>query len=158
MGVVESRIRTRHGGTGGLVEYEDHGTERASMMLMGPPGPFEPDGEARSLGRCPKRIPRVGRHGPLIGLVNGGPMADSSTTHVHDALLEDAERQFDRAVSLRRRLHAHPELGLDLPRTQAAVLEELDDLGLDVSVGERTTSVTAVLAGARPGPTTLLRG
>jgi hippurate hydrolase len=38
------------------------------------------------------------------------------------------------------------------------VLEQLDDLGLEVSVGKRTTSVTAVLAGDRPGPTTLLRG
>ena len=85
-------------------------------------------------------------------------MAGSAIARVYEALLEDGEKQLDRAVSLRRRLHAHPELGLDLPRTQAAVLEELDDLGLDVTVGERTTSVTAVLAGARPGPTTLLRG
>jgi amidohydrolase len=85
-------------------------------------------------------------------------MADSATAPVYGALLDDAEKQLDRAVTLRRRLHAHPELGLNLPRTQAAVLEELDDLGIDVSVGKRTTSVTAVLTGARPGPTTLLRG
>src|SRR5580704_15822214 len=61
---------------------------------------------------------------------NGGRMTDSATAHVYGALLDDAEKQLDRAVTLRRRLHAHPELGLVLPRTQAAVLEELDDLGL----------------------------
>ena len=37
-------------------------------------------------------------------------------------------------------------------------MEALDGLGLDLSVGEATTSVTAVLDGGRPGPTTLLRG
>jgi len=77
---------------------------------------------------------------------------------VDGALLEEAGRGLDQAVDLRRRLHAYPELGLELPRTQQAVLETLDGLGLEVSVGERTTSVTAVLDGGRPGPTTLLRG
>jgi amidohydrolase len=85
-------------------------------------------------------------------------VADTTVPNVDGALLEDAERELDRAVALRRRLHAHPELGLELPRTQEAVLEELDDLPLEVSVGKRTTSVTAVLVGANPGPTTLLRG
>jgi hippurate hydrolase len=85
-------------------------------------------------------------------------VADATIPLVDAALVEDAERELDRAIDLRRRLHAHPELGLELPRTQETVLEELGDLRLDVSVGKRTTSVTAVLVGARPGPTTLLRG
>ncbi len=58
---------------------------------------------------------------------------------------------------LRRRIHACPEIGLDLPITQAAVLEALDGLGLEVRTGEATTSVVALLQGDRPGPTTLLR-
>ncbi|MEX0767411.1 MAG: M20 family metallopeptidase, partial [Microthrixaceae bacterium] len=62
------------------------------------------------------------------------------------------------AVDLRRRIHRHPELGLDLPQTQAAVLEELKDLGLEISVGQGLTSVVADLHGASPGPTILLRG
>jgi amidohydrolase len=77
---------------------------------------------------------------------------------VDSALLDEAEGGLPEAVALRRRLHAHPELGLELPLTQRAVLEALDGLGLEISVGERTTSVTAVLDGDRPGPTTLLRG
>lgn len=61
-------------------------------------------------------------------------------------------------VELRRTLHQHPELGLDLPRTQAAVLDALDGLGLEVTVGERLSSVVADLQGGMPGPTILLRG
>jgi hippurate hydrolase len=79
-------------------------------------------------------------------------------SQIDSALLAGAEDGLDEAVELRRRLHAHPELGLDLPRTQKVVVEELDGLGLEISLGQRTTSVTAVLDGSRPGPTTLLRG
>lgn len=60
-------------------------------------------------------------------------------------------------VRLRRDLHAYPETGLHLPRTQAAVVESLAGLGLEVSRGEGLTSVTAVLRGGRPGPAVLLR-
>jgi hippurate hydrolase len=73
-------------------------------------------------------------------------------------ILREAREMLDETVTLRRRIHRHPELGLTLPRTQAAVLEALDGLGLDVGTGQRTTSVVARLVGARPGPTILLRG
>ncbi|MBO2450756.1 amidohydrolase [Actinomadura barringtoniae] len=68
-----------------------------------------------------------------------------------------AELQND-LVLLRRALHREPELGLDLPRTQEKVLAALDGLPLEVAQGSRLSSVTAVLRGARPGPTVLLRG
>lgn len=60
-------------------------------------------------------------------------------------------------VALRRDLHRLPEVGLDLPATQRRVLAELDGLGLELTLGTRTTSVVAVLRGDRPGPTVLLR-
>ncbi|MEH3088465.1 MAG: M20 family metallopeptidase [Microbacterium arborescens] len=60
-------------------------------------------------------------------------------------------------VALRRALHRDPEVGLDLPRTQRRVLDALDGLGLEITTGAASTSVTAVLRGARPGPTVLLR-
>jgi amidohydrolase len=63
----------------------------------------------------------------------------------------------DELVALRRRLHAEPETGLDLPRTQAALLEALAPLGLETTTGQTLSSVTAVLRGALPGPTVLLR-
>ncbi|MFJ4997955.1 M20 family metallopeptidase [Microbacterium sp. NPDC088619] len=61
-------------------------------------------------------------------------------------------------VSLRRALHADPELGLDLPRTQQKVLDALGGLPLELTTGTRTTSVVAVLRGGLPGPAVLLRG
>jgi amidohydrolase len=61
------------------------------------------------------------------------------------------------AVALRRELHAHPELGLEVPRTQQAVLDRLADLDLEVRTGTSTTSVVADLVGDPDGPTVLLR-
>lgn len=61
-------------------------------------------------------------------------------------------------AQLRHRLHRHPEVGLQLPRTQESVLEALDGLPLEITTGEELTSVTAVLRGGRPGPAVLLRG
>jgi hippurate hydrolase len=73
-------------------------------------------------------------------------------------LLSAAYNDADRTIDLRRRLHRHPEIGLNLPRTQATVLEALAELPVEVTTGKTTSSVVAVLRGARPGPTYLLRG
>ena len=62
-------------------------------------------------------------------------------------LHDDARGMADDLVQLRRELHQQPEIGLDLPRTQERVLAELDGLGLEISTGTGTTSVTAVLRG-----------
>jgi amidohydrolase len=72
-------------------------------------------------------------------------------------ILADAQSLLAETIELRRRIHRHPEIGLSTPRTQAAVLEALDGLPLDIRMGRGTTSVVARLAGARPGPTILLR-
>ncbi len=61
-------------------------------------------------------------------------------------------------VELRRAIHKEPELGLHLPDTQAKILESLTGLGLDITLGETSTSVVADLDTGRPGPTVLLRG
>lgn len=58
---------------------------------------------------------------------------------------------------LRGTLHDHPETGLQLPRTQQAVLTALGGLGLELHTGTALTSVVGVVSGARPGPTVLLR-
>ena len=72
-------------------------------------------------------------------------------------ILRDARAVLDDTIQLRRRIHRQPEVGLSVPRTQAAVLEALAGLGLEVRTGQRTTSVIARLTGARPGATILLR-
>jgi hippurate hydrolase len=61
-------------------------------------------------------------------------------------------------TELRRSIHAEPEIGLDLPRTQRKVADALTGLPLEISFGRGLSSVTAVLRGAKPGKTVLLRG
>lgn len=68
-------------------------------------------------------------------------------------------------IEFRRELHSHPELDLELPRTQAAVLARLKGIeGLEVSTGQGLSSVVAVLRGGAPipegtrRPVVLLRG
>jgi amidohydrolase len=65
-------------------------------------------------------------------------------------------------VELRRRLHRMPEVGLHLPETQAAVLDALGGLDLEVTTGRGLSSVVAVLRGRGPSsgprPVVLLRG
>ncbi|OWY62689.1 amidohydrolase, partial [cyanobacterium TDX16] len=73
-------------------------------------------------------------------------------------LLDAARQDLPEAVALRRDLHQHPELGNDLPRTQAAVLDALSPLDLDVRTGTMVSSVVATLDTGRPGGTILLRG
>ncbi|HOQ21240.1 MAG TPA: M20 family metallopeptidase [Microbacterium sp.] len=70
----------------------------------------------------------------------------------------DAATLLPDLVALRRALHADPEVGLDLPRTQQRVLDALAGLPLEITTGTRTTSIVAVLRGAHPGPVVLLRG
>jgi len=60
-------------------------------------------------------------------------------------------------TELRRAIHAEPEIGLDLPRTQRKVLDALAGLPLEISLGTGLSSVTAVLRGGQPGKTVLLR-
>ena len=80
-----------------------------------------------------------------------------------NSLIAEADGLLPQLQRLRRTLHAHPEIGLDLPRTQAAVLDALDGLDLEISTGTETTSVVAVLRGHHPdrpaeAPAVLLRG
>jgi hippurate hydrolase len=73
-------------------------------------------------------------------------------------LLAEAQALQPATLDLRREIHRHPERGLKLPRTQAAVQRVLADLPLEVQLGKSTTALTAVLRGGQPGPAVLLRG
>ncbi|HET7414691.1 MAG TPA: M20 family metallopeptidase, partial [Arthrobacter sp.] len=70
----------------------------------------------------------------------------------------EAQDIAEELITLRRELHQNPELGNDLPKTQAQVLAALQNLPLEITTGESLTSVVAVLRGALDGPTVLLRG
>ncbi len=73
-------------------------------------------------------------------------------------LRESAAALQPELVALRRALHQEPEIGLELPLTQAKVLAALEGLPLTITLGKQLSSVTAVLHGAKPGPAVLLRG
>lgn len=70
---------------------------------------------------------------------------------VDSALHDDAQALGPGLVQLRRRLHQHPEIGLDLPATQQLVLDALDGLPVEVKLGTSSTSVTAVMRGSSLG-------
>ena len=67
--------------------------------------------------------------------------------------LTEAQALGEELREFRRLLHRHPELGNDLPWTQAQVLTQLEGLGLEITTGTSLSSVTAVLRGLA-APTT----
>jgi hippurate hydrolase len=71
---------------------------------------------------------------------------------------DEAARIAGQIAELRHAIHREPEIGLDLPKTQAKVLDALAGLPLEISTGRGLSSVTAVLRGGQPGPVVLLRG
>src|SRR5215813_1400196 len=75
---------------------------------------------------------------------------------------EEARGLMPAAVALRRRIHAKPELGLDLPLTTAAVLDGLEGLDVEITRGPSTSGLVVSLSGTKPGARTgrtiLLRG
>jgi amidohydrolase len=74
-----------------------------------------------------------------------------------EQLLIEAQKLLPEVVQLRRRIHRRPEVGLTLPHTQAAVIEALGDLNLQITTGKQLSSVVAILEGQSAGRTVLLR-
>src|SRR5712692_2100197 len=76
--------------------------------------------------------------------------------------LHEAQELLPTAIALRRRIHAKPELGLNLPLTTEAVLDGLRGLDIGISRGPSTSGLIVSLSGTRPGSqsgrTILLRG
>ena len=76
--------------------------------------------------------------------------------------LDEAQELLPAAIALRRRIHAKPELGLQLPLTTEAVLDGLKGLDVGISRGPSTSGLVVSLSGTRPGSqsgrTILLRG
>jgi hippurate hydrolase len=84
-------------------------------------------------------------------------MTDVIAPSLASELKREAADLMEETVSIRRRIHAHPEIGLDLPVTQELVHDQLAAIGLEAVPGRQLSSLVAVLDGDREGPTTLLR-
>src|SRR3954452_17072396 len=117
---------------------QQHGQDR-DFPMSGPPYP--PYGLDL---RCPAIYRRFRRPHAI----------EEQRMSLDDRLRADARELAPELVLLRRALHEHPEIGLDLPFTQRMVLDAIDGLGLEVTSGSGSSSVTAVLrgGGGRPGP------
>ncbi len=72
--------------------------------------------------------------------------------------IEDGEALLGDMISLRRSIHAEPELGLHTPKTTAKARAALAGLPLEFREGPSTTGFIAVLRGPANGRTVLLRG
>ena len=74
------------------------------------------------------------------------------------ALLDEAHAIGDSLTSLRRAIHAEPELGLHTPLTRDKIKAALADLPLEWREGPSTTGLVATLNPGKAGRSVLLRG
>ena len=90
------------------------------------------------------------------------PTGTTAAPALTGAWLEGANGLLDDAITMRRRIHAHPELGLHLPVTTATVRESLQGLDVEIDSGPSTSGLIVTLRGRHPaaagGRTVLLRG
>ncbi|WP_313548574.1 M20 family metallopeptidase [Corynebacterium sp.] len=94
-----------------------------------------------------RKLPRQGQQLPPLPFVSS-TIEGRATGEV---FRECGEGMLEELQELRRNLHRHPEIGLELPRTQKAVLDALDGLPLEITLGQDLSSVTAVLRGGKRG-------
>lgn len=71
-------------------------------------------------------------------------------------LLAEAGNYLTTLQQIRRELHQIPEFGLELPKTQARILESIEGLG-DITLGKNLNSIVLRIKGNAPGKTVLLR-
>src|SRR5262249_50024688 len=83
------------------------------------------------------------------------PMPDTIT---RARFFTDAQKLQPQTIALRRAIHEEPELGLDTPKTLAKVKAALEGLPLTLKEARSCTGMIAILEGANPGRTVLLRG
>ncbi len=89
----------------------------------------------------------------LAGLAVGAARADIMPANLDAA----AAALVPQVIEWRRDFHRHPELANREFRTAAKVADHLRSLGLKVRTGMAHTGVVAVITGALPGPTIMLR-
>jgi len=74
----------------------------------------------------------------------------------YKALVAEANKYMDVVQGIRRDLHQIPEFGLELPKSQARILESIHGL-CEITLVKNLNSIALLIKGAHPGPTVLLR-
>lgn len=106
-----------------------------------------PSGNPYSQLKPQRKLPRQGQKLPPLPYVAStieGRSAGEVFRETGTAMVEELQE-------LRRTLHRYPEIGLELPRTQKAVLNALEGLPLEITLGQDLSSVTAVMRGGKRG-------
>ncbi len=86
----------------------------------------------------------------FVGSSGVGALAGEGSSD--DPIELGIRRELEHVVSLRRRIHANPELGEQEFQTSNLIAEELRALGLDVREEIAVTGVVGILRGGKPGP------
>lgn len=90
--------------------------------------------------------------------VSAPPAADGQTVSGLEKKIRQAvDRLTPELISIRRDIHANPELGLQETRTSAIAADYFRKLGLEVRTGYSVTGVLGILKGGRPGPVVAMR-
>jgi hippurate hydrolase len=71
-------------------------------------------------------------------------------------VLAQAQAMLPELQTLRRKLHAIPEFGLELPNTLKVILEQIEGLGT-ITTSKQISSAVLHIKGSQPGETVLLR-
>src|SRR5215831_12549489 len=122
-----------------------------------------PKADSRSRGPYKPQLSRCGGFCHKLAFLSwrhpSGERRPMSELH---RFLDEARELLPAAVTLRRRIHEEPELGLELPLTTAAVLDGLEGLDVEIARGPSTSGLMVLLPGTKPGTQTgrtiLLRG
>jgi amidohydrolase len=86
------------------------------------------------------------------------PAALNPATPLEKKIQAVTDKLTPELIAMRRDIHSHPELGLQLPRTSAIVADYFRKLGLEVRTGFAESGVLGILKGGKPGPVVAMRG
>src|SRR5262249_9282238 len=121
-------------------------------------GRAESNVSAFQIGPSRDEATKRGPSGRRIALGRAETGVDErGTMTMRDDLSRDVEELTPRLIALRRELHQHPELAFEEVWTAATLAGRMRALGLAVEERIGGTGVLAVLDGARPGRTLLVR-
>src|SRR3977135_2301589 len=99
----------------------------------------------RSTRDCASNASRRRNESPQV--CRAGRRADRRSKRMNP--VESIRNEHAALTSLRRDLHAHPELGFEEHRTAEVVARELDALGVEYHGGIGKTGIVAVIRGAK---------
>jgi len=81
----------------------------------------------------------------------------SSVSYAFD-VKEYAQAMNSKLVEWRRHLHANPEIGFELPQTEAFIVEKLKEIGVEkIQQGVARHGVVALIEGKKPGKVLAIR-